>query len=334
MMGVLPALQFLLCAALIARAGFVLSQSAERIAALTGLGAGWVGLAMLATVTSLPELASGLSAVTLVAAPDLAVGNLLGACLFNLLFLAVIDALLRRQPLYEAAGDVHLLSAAFGVVMLGVVALSLLAGSRVPALLHVGLYSPLLLLGYLLALRMVRRHEAQRAGPAPVAGETAAQTSLAFEGRRFGIAAVVVLAAGSWLPGIADRLAVALGWSHSFAGTLLMALATTLPEMAVTLSALRLGALDMAIGNVLGSSLFNVTILAVADLAWLRGPLLADASPAHAATAVAAMVMSGLVVVGLVARPRARVARVASWIAIGLLTVWLANSALVFLHGR
>lgn len=62
---------------------------------------------------------------------------------------------------------------------------------------------------------------------------------------------------------------------RSFVGTLFMALVTTMPEMAVTLSPLHLRALDMAIGNLLGSNLFNVFILAIDDLFYLRGPLLA-----------------------------------------------------------
>ena len=83
-------LQFVLCALLIARAGYMLCVSADRIAQATGLSRGWVGLALLATVTSLPELASGISAVAVVDAPNLAVGNALGACVFNLLFLVAI----------------------------------------------------------------------------------------------------------------------------------------------------------------------------------------------------------------------------------------------------
>ena len=58
---------FVLCAAIIGVAGFVLTRSADRIGQATGLTGGWVGLALLATVTSLPELASGISAVALVA---------------------------------------------------------------------------------------------------------------------------------------------------------------------------------------------------------------------------------------------------------------------------
>lgn len=89
------ALQFAVCAVLIARAGYVLSRSANFLADAHGWGRGWVGLALLATVTSLPELASGISAVTFVDAPNLAVGNALGACVVNLLFLVVVDALQR-----------------------------------------------------------------------------------------------------------------------------------------------------------------------------------------------------------------------------------------------
>jgi cation:H+ antiporter len=131
-------MQFAVCALVIARAGYVLSQSADTLAEAYGWARGWVGLALLATVTSLPELASGISAVALVDAPNLAVGNALGACVVNLLFLVVVDALQRGQPMYREASATHLLSAGFGVVMLGLVALSLLTGARAPALLRVG----------------------------------------------------------------------------------------------------------------------------------------------------------------------------------------------------
>ena len=167
------ALQFLLCAAVIMVAGVTLSRSADRLAELHGWGRGWVGLALLATVTSLPELASGISAVTTVQAPDLAVGNALGACVVNLGFLAVVDLLHRQAPMYRQAGSTHLLSAGFGVLMLALVAVSQALGERVPVLWHAGLNSPVLLLLYLLALRSVFEHErgqAQtqvRGGPAP-----------------------------------------------------------------------------------------------------------------------------------------------------------------------
>ncbi|HAU57484.1 MAG TPA: cation transporter, partial [Comamonadaceae bacterium] len=119
----------------------------------------------------------------------------------------------------------------------------------------------------------------------------------------------------------------------SFVGSLFVAMATTLPELAVTLSALRLGALDMAIGNLLGSNLFNVTIVAVDDLFYRPGVLLADVSLVHAVTASSAIVMTGLAVVGLFFRPRDRVLRAVGSVSVGLAMVYLLNTYVVFLHG-
>ena len=213
--------------------------------------------------------------MVLVNAPNLAVGNVLGACVVNLDFLVVVDALQRHQPMYCEASATHFLSAGLGVVMLGFGALSLLTGVRVTALLHVGSYSPLLLALYLLALRTVHAHE--RAAVAGAGAERAAASGAAGVKERmhrawprFAVATGVVLVAGSWLPELADQLAQSLGLSRSFVGTVFMAVVTTLPEMAVTLSALRIGALDMAIGNLLGINLFNVTILAVDDAFYVR----------------------------------------------------------------
>lgn len=335
-------LQFVLCAGLIARAGWMLSRSGERIAALTGLSGGWIGLALLATATSMPELASGVSAVAMLQAPNLAVGNALGACVFNLLFLAVLDTLSRKEPLYRRASDEHLLSAAFGAVMLGLVAMAVLMAEVMPSLLHLGVYSPALLGLYLLALRSVharqqagshRSAHPPEAGTPPREGRAGRSGRLVRELRRFGLAALVVLASGIWLSTLAEQIAQSMGWNRSFVGTLFMALATTLPEAAVTLSALRMGAVDMAIGNLLGSNLFNVLILAIDDAAYLQGTLLADASPAHAGTAMAAVVMTALVIIGLVMRPRGRVLRLASWVSIGVAATYVLAATLVFVRG-
>ena len=210
-------LQFGLCALLIARAGWTLSHCADRLAGFHGWGRGWVGLALLGTVTSLPELASGISAVAVVGAPNLAVGNALGACVVNLGFLVVVDALQREQPMYLAAAATHVLSAAFGVVLLGMAALAMLAGPRAPAVMNLGLASPLLLGGYLLALRSVQAQGAA-ADTAVVAADAATdrerRREIRREWQRFAVAAAVVLVAGSALPYAADRVAEAAGWSR------------------------------------------------------------------------------------------------------------------------
>ena len=72
-------------------------------------------------------------------------------------------------------------------------------------------------------------------------------------------------------------------------------------------------------------------ILAVDDAFYRRGPLLADAEPVHAGTAVAAIVMTGLVMIGLVMRPQGRVLRVLSWVSVGLVAAYLMHVTLLAL---
>jgi len=153
----------------------------------------------------------------------------------------------------------------------------------------------------------------------------------------YAVAALVVVAAGIWLPHVAADLASAMGWKQSFVGTLFVAAVTTTPEIVVTVAALRIGAVDLAIGNLFGlfgSNLFNIAILAIDDLAYLPGPLFVDVSISHAASAFSAMMMSGLAVVGLVLRPQSRVLRSVSWISVLLLVIYLLNTLFLYLYGH
>jgi cation:H+ antiporter len=102
-------LQFLVCAALIGIAGYWLARYGDVIAEKTGLGGTWIGVILVASVTSLPELATGVSSVTVVEAPDIAVGDVLGSCVFNLMLVAVLDFLYREKPLYRKASQGHIL---------------------------------------------------------------------------------------------------------------------------------------------------------------------------------------------------------------------------------
>jgi cation:H+ antiporter len=274
--------------------------------------------------------------VTVANTPNIALGDALGSCVINLGFLVVVDFVFRDAPLYRAASRSHILSGAFGGVALGIVGSSILVshipGLEQPGVLGVGLYSPIVMLVYVVALRTSFRYEQ---GDGSVARP---ERAMLLGGQRralreFALAALVVAIAGAWLPVAGGRLADAMGWNRSFVGTLLVAASTSLPELAVTLSALRLRALDMAVGNLLGSNLFNAVIIAIDDLFYRHGPLLAHVSSLHAITAFSAVVMTALAMIGLFYRPEGRVLRAVGWISIALVRVYLANSYVVFLHG-
>lgn len=132
--------EFAVCALLIGLAGTKLCRYADVIADKTGLSGSWIGLILLATVTSLPEMVTGISAITLANVPNIAVGSLLGSCVFNLAILVVLDFLGRGESLYRRASPSHILSAGFGVILIGFVGLSvLLADKATFSVAHMGI---------------------------------------------------------------------------------------------------------------------------------------------------------------------------------------------------
>lgn len=330
-------LQFALCAALIGGAGYRLSLYADVIAEKSGLGRSWTGLILLASVTSLPELATGFSSVTVANVPNIAIGDALGSCVFNLVLVVILDFFHRGESVYTKVSQGHILSAAFGTVMIGFVGFNLLLGARTDrlALGHVGIYSPIIVLLYVLAMRTVfhyeRRQLAQRVEETV---ENYPRITLRRAVTGYGLASLVVVAAGIWLPFIGDDLAQVMGWHKTFVGTLFVAFATSVPELVVSLSALRLGALDMAIGNLFGSNLFDVLIVAIDDLLFLPGPILSHVSGLNVASALSAVMMTGVAIVGLLYRPTTRLFRTVGWISLFLLTLYLLNAYVLFLHAE
>ena len=330
-------LSLLACLAVIGVAGVRLSRYGDIIAEKSGMSRGWVGLILLATVTSLPELVTGLTSVTVAKVPDIAVGDIMGSCVFNLLIIVLLDFLYRKESVYTRARQGNVLSAGYGIALIGFAGFNLLLyrAGAFPSIGHVGLYTPVILLLYLLAMRSLYRYEqAQVSEYVEDRVELYPDTSLKQAVQGYVMAAVAVVAAGVWLPFVARDLAEAMVWQQSFVGTLFVAAITSAPEVVVTIAALRIGAIDLAIGNLFGSNLFNIAILAIDDLAYLPGPLLADVSLTHATSAFSAMMMSGLAVVGLVLRPVSRVFRTVSWISLLLLVIYLLNTLFLYLYGH
>lgn len=280
---ILPWLKFAVCAALIGVAGPILTRYGDIIARLTGLSRTWIGLVLLATATSLPELFTGISAVTVANAPNIAVGDALGSCVFNLVMLVVLDGLSRDEPVYRRIDQGHILTAGFGVILIGSAgAVVLLSGNGLSLqFLHISIYTPFIIVLYLVAVRAAFVYD-RRTKPAPQIVKDESTVTLGMALTRYAAAAAIIVAAGSWLPFIGLDIAEIMGWRTTFVGTMFVAAATSLPELVVTISALRLGAVDMAIGNLLGSNLFDVLILAADDIAYTKGPLLSSVSPAHA----------------------------------------------------
>lgn len=294
--------EFLVSAVIIIIAGTYLSRFADDIAEITGLGRLLVGSILLAGATSLPELSVDISAVRTGMA-DLAFGDLMGSCLFNLLILAILDLSTQSNGrMFSRQAARHALSGNLSVAIIAVVTLGMLAQPVLAAGQWLGVsYGLWIVLGaYVFGVRLVyldqkaSRLEAVSQG-AELSTHRERHWSLPFIG--FILAAAVIVFVGPYLAEAAGKIADVSGLGKTFIGTTLVAFSTSLPELVTSFAALRMGAHDLAIGNVFGSNAFNMLLLIPLDLVH-RGPLLADVSKTHAVTAVAGILSTTVVVMG------------------------------------
>jgi cation:H+ antiporter len=297
-------IQFLLTAVVIVFAGTRLARYGDVLGEKTGLGRSWIGVVLLAATTSLPELFTGFGATALAPLPDIAVGDVLGSCMFNLLILSFMDAI-QPEPLSARAHQSHALSIGFGTVLIGTAGIGLALGARLPALGWIGVYSPVLIALYFVSMRVIFTHEQNRR--AREVQEVAEELQYQGISRRtaavqYTFAAVLVVAAALWLPQLGAELARQTGLGEAFVGSLFIAITTSLPEIVVSLAAVRIGALDLGVGNVLGSNLFNLLILGLDDLWYRQGPLLTDVAASHSVAVLAIVVMKALFLIGLTYR--------------------------------
>ncbi len=328
---------FFICLLIILVTGTRLSRYGDLIAVRTGLGGAWIGLVLLATVTSFPELVTGLSAIIVVGEPDLAVGSALGSCIYNLIIIAILDFIYRPGTIYRGIKHGHSLSASFGVVLLGAAASAMFVQQHMIVISfgHLGAFTLIAPVIYVIAMRSVFFFERENAVTELA---DAAGAGMFSEGLRrvyflFTVNAIVLMAAATALPVIGEALAVNMGWEETFVGTILLALATSVPEIVISIQAVRIGAVDLAIGGIFGSNLFDLLIIAFEDVAYVDGPILGAVSDQHLLTAIAAVTMTGIAIVGLCSRPHARVFRVMGWASLGLLTVGVFSAVVLYLLG-
>jgi len=326
-------LEFGVALLVIGFAGSRLARFGDIIGERTGLGGTWVGLMLVATVTSLPELVTGLSAVALADEPDIGVGALLGSCVFNLLILALLDVLTPERSIFARVRRGHERAAAYSIALLMVAGTGIILNGRygLPGAVGVGVTTPLIFVLYVVFMRSLFQFEKQQMEAVSETDEAAPPLRDAVIG--FWISAMAVVAVGLWLPFVADDMASVMGVEETFVGTLFVAFATSLPELVVTLAALRIGAVNMAVSNILGSNLFNVLILVPEDFFYTSGPILGAVSPIQLATAASAIAMSSFAILALRSPPRRRLFGVLGWIVFPLVAIYLANAWVLFLDG-
>jgi cation:H+ antiporter len=316
--------------------GTYLSRFGDIIADKSGLGQAFIGGILIAMATSLPELVTSISSA-LVGAPDIAVGNAFGSNTFNLVILAFADLLQGKGPLLLRVNYSHILSGLVGVLLSALVVFSLILSHFMNFNLNVfgvGLDSIILLLTYLVSVRMIYRYDQNN--PLDAKDEEKENLNPEYTLNKallgFAACAVVIVFSGYRLTLTADQISAVTGIDQSFIGSILVAAATSLPELVATISAIRIGAYNMAVGNVFGSNIFNMTVIFFADVFYRQGVLLQDVRIVHILTATVGIVMATIILIGLFYRSR-RSFMWMGWDAIAAAVVYFLGVYLLFQLG-
>ena len=311
---------FIAIAAVIVFAGAKLAVLAEKLAELLNISSSTVGLLLVSIITSLPELSTSLGATLNVGQPNLAAGNTLGSDLFNLMIIALCDLLFRkkgllRQTRYRITPLVHYL------LMIGAAVLTLSLPNAVSI---AGLHFNIGSLG-IIALYLFIFFGTHKSGGKHHADASAVDRSeLGKTILLFSMAAIVIVICGIMLAQIGDQIAKQTGLEASFVGTLFLALATSLPELTVSITAVKIGAFDLMLGNILGSNMFNVFVLAVTDMAYRKEALHIPENINPGLLTIAACAIGMTLIVGIAGKQRKK-AQFIAWESLAMLGLYLTG---------
>ena len=329
-------LQLAAIAAVILAASQFMVKSVDIISEKTGLSRSFVGIVLLATATSLPEVGTGLSSILVVGVPDLAVGTAFGSNVFNLLIISLLDLYWRNGPILNAVTRTSVLVASLGIGVISLASVAVFVHGATSTLSgwYLSPFSVVILIFFIGAMFLIYRHDRVQAVSGedpPLAPRLYEESSLSKAAMLYVVSAAVVVVAAVWLSKTGDSIAEEMGWEASFVGTQFLALSTSLPELSTSIGAVRLNAPDLALSNVLGSNLFNMGfVLFLDDLAYTDGALWGGISQVHLLTGVIAVFMTGVVIVALLARPRRRLSRFWTVEGMALLALYIAAAILVF----
>jgi cation:H+ antiporter len=302
---------FLASAAAIAFAGTKLSVVADKLADRTGMGEVVAGALFVGAATSLPGAITSMTTAAQGAA-GLAIGNALGGLTAQTAFIAVADIFYRRANLEHAAASAAGL--AQGVLLMALLAMPLIAAAE-PSVTVWGIHPVSLLVpvAYGFGLRLLSRIQDEPMWKPVQTDETREEISEPETGRdaasdgslwlRFlllaGMTAVAGYVIGEASIGIVNKTAL----SETAVGTIFAAVANSLPELVTAIAAVRIGAVSLAVGDIIGGNAFEVMFLSAADM-FYDGSIYEAMTAQDRTTGLIAMLMTAVLLLGMIRRQK------------------------------
>ncbi|QMS84271.1 sodium:calcium antiporter [Candidatus Xianfuyuplasma coldseepsis] len=259
--------QYVLLAFVVIYATSKLSYYVDELDKKTHISGALIGGVLLATITSMPEFITSITSTMALNEPSLAFGNVFGSNIFNVVILAVADLLFLKQMFFNKVKTQRTTNA-FVIVMYIIFMFPLLISGftgldygsfTLNILLTFNLISLLIVILYVFSIRSMNNDETEQS-------EEGSDLTYKKIGLMFFLWAVVVVLSSYFVTIVADQLGDALNLGASFAGAIFLGVATSLPELTAVMTLMKLRNHEAALGNIIGSNVFNMTIISVVDI--------------------------------------------------------------------
>lgn len=321
---------FLVAAVIIGLFGVKMTHVARQLASLTRLGEALMGAVFIGASTSLSGIITSVTTASY-GYPELSVSNALGGIAAQTLFLAIADMFYRRANLEHAAASAeNLMMNAFLITLLSIL-LFAIAAPKI-SLFSIHPASIVLILVYLFGIHILARtHEMPMWAPRNTR-ETRHETHPAHIRHRavgklwieFIICATVVAIAGWMLAQTGMLISNQSGLSEGIIGGVFTAISTSLPELVIAITAVRLKSLTLAVGDIIGGNAFDTLFIAVSDIAYRDDSIYAAISGSELIWLSTAVLMSGILMMGLLHRERHGPGNI-GWESVLLIVVYLTG---------
>lgn len=326
---------FIGCALVLIVIGLPFARIVDRIADRTGLGEAIAGALLLGATTSMPGLITTVVAA-INAEAELAISNAMGGIAAQTLFLALADVFYRRANLEHAAASLpNMLQT---TVLISLIALVLLAAFSPPlTVFTIHPVTPLLLIFYLYGLRLTRTTgESPMWQPKPttetrldIPDDKAKKEPLANLLISFLTLATLVAGTGFIVARAGLSLMADTGLSGTLVGGLMTSVITSLPELVTVFAAVRVGALTLAVGDIIGGNTFDVLFIAAADIAFQEGSIYHAIGPSTLFILTLTILLTSVLAAGMIHRQE----RGIGFEGLAILMIYSSGFFIVFLMG-
>lgn len=259
--------QYLILAALVVFLAVRLSYYVDVLDRKTNLSGAFIGGVMLAAVTSLPELFTALTAVLALDKPQLVQGDILGSNVFNLCVIGGLLLFYSRSYMKASLSKSHRSTLWYGLVMYVLAFIAIIKPIDIPlGPINVNLMTIAILVVYAINVKFMKSDESAENENEDNCSLTVKQVAI-----RFVLYSIALVGVSILLTHVTDDISHALGLGSTVAGAIFLGIATSLPELSASVNLVRMKNFNASFGNIVGSNLFNFTILCFADIIYTRG---------------------------------------------------------------